>query len=117
MTLAAPHGGQLVNLIVPQSEQDQLKAFASSLPSWDLNGRQLCDIEMLLNGGFSPLTGFLGEADFESVRGPFKFNSNNHPIQNWYGREVVEMDGEYRNKITGVIAENHADAYVGECQM
>lgn len=36
-------------------------------PSWDLNNRQLCDLELLLNGGFSPLTGFMNEADYESV--------------------------------------------------
>lgn len=59
----------------------------------------------------------LQAADFEAVRGPFKFNTNNHPIQNWYGREVVEIDGEFRNRTTGIIAENHSDAYASECQM
>lgn len=59
----------------------------------------------------------LQAADFEAVRGPFKFNTNNHPIQNWYGREVVEIDGEFRNKTTGIIAENHSDAYASECPM
>jgi sulfate adenylyltransferase len=34
---------------------------------WDLTGRQLCDLELLLNGAFAPLTGFLGRADYESV--------------------------------------------------
>ena len=59
----------------------------------------------------------LKAADFESVRGPFKFNNNNHPIQNWYGRVVVEENGEYRNKTIGIVAENHADAYAAECKM
>ena len=59
----------------------------------------------------------LKAADFEAVRGPFAFNTNNHPIQNWYSREVVEIDGEFRNRTTGIIVENHADAYVGECKM
>jgi branched-chain amino acid transport system substrate-binding protein len=59
----------------------------------------------------------LQAADFEAVRGPFKFNTNNHPIQNWYGREVVEIDGEFRNRTTGIIAENHSDAYASECPM
>lgn len=59
----------------------------------------------------------LRAADFESVRGPFKFNNNNHPIQNWYGRVVVENDGEFRNEITGIIAQDHTDAYASECKM
>ena len=36
-------------------------------PSWDLSDRQLCDLELLLNGGFSPLSGFLTEVDYEPV--------------------------------------------------
>lgn len=59
----------------------------------------------------------LRAADFDSVRGPFRFNSNNHPVQNWYSRVVVEEDGQFRNKVTGVIAEDHADAYVGDCKL
>ena len=44
-----------------------LKAAAAALPSWDLNPRQSCDLEMLLNGGFSPLAGYLGRADYARV--------------------------------------------------
>ncbi len=36
-------------------------------PSWDLTDRQLCDLELILNGGFSPLSGFLTGADYELV--------------------------------------------------
>jgi len=36
-------------------------------PSWDLTDRQLCDLELLLNGGFSPLTGFMNQSDYDSV--------------------------------------------------
>ena len=56
-------------------------------------------------------------ADFDSVRGPFKFNNNNHPIQNWYSRVVVERDGQFVNEITGTIVENHGDAYASQCSM
>lgn len=38
-----------------------------NIPSWDLTPRQLCDIELLLNGAFAPLTGFLNQADYQSV--------------------------------------------------
>lgn len=60
----------------------------------------------------------LAAADFESVRGPFKFNTNQFPIQNYYLREVVkDAQGRITNKLEGVIFENHSDAYVGECKM
>ncbi len=61
------HGGTLVNLY---AEGDQLlteKQQAESNPSWDLTPRQMFDIELLLNGAFSPLTGYLSKADYESV--------------------------------------------------
>ncbi len=44
-----------------------LKARAGELPSWNLSPRQLCDLELLMNGGFAPLSGFLNRADYESV--------------------------------------------------
>jgi len=44
-----------------------LKKEAVGLPSWDLTDRQICDLELMLNGGFSPLKGFLGKADYDSV--------------------------------------------------
>lgn len=65
--ITAPHGGVLKELIVPDAEAEQLKKEARDFVSWDLTERQLWDIEMLLNGGFSPLEGFLGKADYDSV--------------------------------------------------
>jgi sulfate adenylyltransferase len=65
--LKDPHGGVLKNLYLDEAGVTQEKARARDLPSWDLNMRQLCDIEMLLNGAFSPLEGFLGEADYRRV--------------------------------------------------
>lgn len=65
--ITAPHGGVLKELIVPEAEAEQLKKEARDFVSWDLTERQLWDIEMLLNGGFSPLEGFLGKADYDSV--------------------------------------------------
>ncbi|NVK74125.1 MAG: adenylyltransferase, partial [Oceanospirillaceae bacterium] len=65
--LNAPHGGELVNLIVSESQAQALKSEAGNYKSWDLSHRQLCDIELLLNGGFSPLNGFMSQADYQSV--------------------------------------------------
>jgi sulfate adenylyltransferase len=63
-----PHGGELKELYLPEHLADEVKRHASDYPSWDLSPRQLCDLDLLLNGAFSPLEGFLGEADYESVR-------------------------------------------------
>jgi sulfate adenylyltransferase len=66
-TLIQPHGGILKELFVAAEEANFVKQQANEYPSWDLNHRQLCDIELLLNGAFSPLEGFLGRADYERV--------------------------------------------------
>ena len=65
--LIEPHGGQLTNLILDREHAAQTKAESRDFPSWDLTPRQICDLEMLLNGGFSPLTGFMNQADYEGV--------------------------------------------------
>lgn len=67
MALNTPHGGELINLIPDQQRIDSLKKETLNLPSLDLSERQICDIELLLNGAFSPLTGFLNKNDYESV--------------------------------------------------
>jgi len=59
----------------------------------------------------------LKAADFPSVRGKFKFNTNNHPIQNIYVREVIKEGDVYTNKIIGTALEDHGDAYAAECKM
>src|ERR1044072_5658119 len=62
-----PHGGELKNLYLDAEGVAAEKARARDLPSWDLTMRQACDIEMLLNGAFSPLEGFLNEQDYRKV--------------------------------------------------
>ena len=65
--LTPPHGGELCNLIVDEDRAEQLKAESGDFPSITLNLRQICDLELLMNGGFSPLRGFMGRAAYESV--------------------------------------------------
>ncbi len=66
-TLISPHGGSLKEKLLSDEEAQELKIKASDYPSWDMNEHQLCDIEMILNGGFSPLNGFLGKSDYDAV--------------------------------------------------
>ena len=62
-----PHGGDLRNLYLPANEAEAEKVAAGDYASWDLSERQLCDIELLMNGAFSPLDGFLNKEDYDSV--------------------------------------------------
>jgi sulfate adenylyltransferase len=66
-TLNAPHGGTLVNLLVEPKRAAELQDASKHWPSHDLTPRQLCDLELLVNGGFSPLTGFMTRKDYDAV--------------------------------------------------
>ncbi|WP_444994298.1 bifunctional sulfate adenylyltransferase/adenylylsulfate kinase [Aliikangiella sp. IMCC44359] len=61
------HGGELKQLYLNDELVEKEKEQAKKLASWDLTHRQICDIELLLNGGFSPLEGFMTEKDYDSV--------------------------------------------------
>lgn len=65
--LISPYGGELVNPMAEGARRDALLQEASSLPSLTLNPRQLCDLELLLNGALSPLQGYMGRADYQGV--------------------------------------------------
>lgn len=59
----------------------------------------------------------LKAADFRSVRGEFAFNTNNHPVQNIYVREVIKEGDVLTNKIVATAFEHHKDAYADQCKM
>ncbi|MGI9342625.1 MAG: bifunctional sulfate adenylyltransferase/adenylylsulfate kinase [Gammaproteobacteria bacterium] len=63
----APHGGELKDLYLDEQAVEQEKEKARDLVSWDLTDRQVCDIELVLNGAFSPLEGFLTQAEYDGV--------------------------------------------------
>ena len=65
--LITPHGGTLVDLFVDSERSAALKAESRDWASHDVTARQLCDLELLLGGGFSPLTGFMTSADHRAV--------------------------------------------------
>jgi sulfate adenylyltransferase len=72
----APHGGEeLVDLKVPAAEHPRLRAYAEKLPAVTLNARDLADLEMLATGAFSPLTGYMCEADYLRSRDQMRLAS------------------------------------------
>ena len=65
--LITPYGGNLVNLVVEGREREDLLARAAKLPAIKISMRNLCDLELIATGGFSPLETFMGKADYERV--------------------------------------------------
>lgn len=66
-SLIAPHGGELVINLASEVEREELQERAHSLPRIEIGSRQLADLEMLANGAYSPLRGFLCREDYLSV--------------------------------------------------
>jgi len=85
------------------------------------------DAAMLLDSAIATVKGDVSNQDafraaikaakFDSVRGNFKFGSNNHPIQDIYVREVVKGETKVTNKTVGKVFTDHADAYAAQCKM
>ncbi len=65
--LTPPHGGSLVSRLVDRAAAEALATEARGLPVIPLRPTEACDLEMIATGAFSPLTGFVGQADFESI--------------------------------------------------
>ena len=65
MTLVAPHGCALVDRI--STDPTALRARAAGLPAIALDARELADLELVAIGAASPLTGFVGRADYEAI--------------------------------------------------
>ena len=63
----APHGGQLINRIATPAERAEFLAQADTLPRVSLDERATSDLVMIAIGGFSPLKGFMEQADYEKV--------------------------------------------------
>jgi sulfate adenylyltransferase len=65
--MSLPNHAPIPELYVSSDSAQKLKLSAGALTSWDLTARQVCDLELLMNGGFSPLKGFMGQADYDGV--------------------------------------------------
>lgn len=120
----SPYAPDLDN---PQNKQF-VKAFEKKfgrVPS--LYAAQSYDAAMLLNSAIAKVDGKLDNkeavraalkaADFNSVRGPFEYNTNQFPIANFYRVDVVEKDGQAVLSAKGINFENHKDAYYTQCPM
>ncbi|MGC1675946.1 MAG: sulfate adenylyltransferase [Candidatus Binataceae bacterium] len=73
--ITAHGGGELVDLKAPAAERATLRTHAASLPVVTLTARDISDLEMLASGAFSPLTGFMGEADYTRSRDELRLAS------------------------------------------
>ena len=71
-----PHGGQICDRMVTEESIGKLKQNFIHLQSWTLNDRQICDLEMIMNGGFSPLIGFLDQEDYDAVCTGMRLKNN-----------------------------------------
>ncbi|MGF1498680.1 MAG: sulfate adenylyltransferase [Elainellaceae cyanobacterium] len=67
LDIAAPHGGQLINRIATPEQRQEFLEQAERLPRLQMDERATSDLVMIAIGGFSPLTGFMEEADYNSV--------------------------------------------------
>jgi sulfate adenylyltransferase len=67
ISVIEPHGGALKNLYLSEEEVERQKELARDYRSWDLTHRQICDVELMLNGALSPLESFMSEADYNRV--------------------------------------------------
>ena len=94
--LIPPHGGELVQLIAQPERIAELKAHSKDWPSWDLTPRQLCDLELLLTGGFSPLRGFMTRADYEGVCHDMRLVNGTL----WPMPITLDMTEEFAKKLT-----------------
>src|SRR5512143_2873269 len=73
--ISAHGGGELVSLLAPAEERAALADHASKRPVVTLGAREIADLEMLASGAFSPLTGFMGEADYLHSRDDLRLAS------------------------------------------
>ena len=75
-SIITPHGEKLCTLMQDEKYLNKFNKDILQLKSWTLSDRQLCDIEMILNGGFSPLDGFMNRKDYNSVCEKMRLENN-----------------------------------------
>ena len=93
--LINPHGGSLINCYCDNTESNQYKSKAVNYQSWTLTDRQLCDLELILNGAFSPLDGFMNQQCYNSVL------ENNRLLDNnvWPMPIILDIKSDIADKV------------------
>ena len=110
--LNPPHGGVLVDPMAAAGRVEELRAASRDWPSWDLTPRQVCDLELILNGGFSPLDGFMTREQYEAVvegheRPSFQKEGDSHPVVHIFLAAVREYIGKLGKLVAEYRKEEH----------
>jgi sulfate adenylyltransferase len=95
-TLIPPYGGVLRDLVVTESRRAELQAASKDWPSWDLTPDQLCELELLASGAYSPLTGFMMRADIEAVEASMRL-ADGTP---WPSPVVLSLPGAAASRLS-----------------
>ena len=93
-----PYGGELVSLLVSEGEREEWLDKANHYPSHQLTARSLNDLELLAVGGFSPLTTFMGEDDYNRVLAEMRLANDTLfpiPITLTIEKEALPSRGEW----------------------
>jgi len=91
-----PHGGQICDRMVAEERINELKQDFVHLQSWTLSDRQICDLEMIMNGGFSPLIGFLDQEDYDAVCTGMRLQNNDL----WPIPITLDVTEDFAEKLT-----------------
>ena len=89
---------QTMDLLVPDLERYSEKKETHHQPSWTLTDRQICDLELLMNGGFAPLNGFMKQNDYNSVLEDMRLNDGSL----WPIPITLDMSEEFTDKVISV---------------
>jgi len=87
----------ITDLLLPLGDRQILKKEANHFLSWQLTDRQICDLELLLNGGFSPLRGFMNQNDYESVLNDMRLADGSL----WSMPITLDISKDFAEKIKG----------------
>lgn len=111
-----PHGGHLINRIASPREKQEFLAGADHLPRVQLSERSLSDLELIAIGGFSPLTGFMGQADYKTVVTDMRL-ANGLPWSIPVTLPVTEAEAENLQVGTNIRLDDAKGRFVGVLQL